>query len=227
MDIVYILRNGIDGDELRYSLRSLKNIPHDKVWFFGGTPEGLKVDRQVPLEQMGVSVWQKVCWTLEKVCLTKEVSDDFILFNDDFFVMQPIDELPPYYDGTLMKRINALKKKTDGLGSLYSRQLENTRQLLMSEHKKTYNYAVHVPMVINKKKALEVLGKYKRAPMFRSIYGNYWNIGGENIKDVKIVGEREPKEDCVFLSTSEKSFAKYPVGEFIRERFPDKCEYED
>ena len=228
MDIVYILRNDISGDELRYSLRSLENIPHDKVWFFGGEPEGLVPDRQVTLTQAGISVWQKVSYTLGIVCRTNEVSDDFILFNDDFFVMKPVEELEAYYNGTLAKRVRELKEKTDGLGSLYCRNLEQTRELLMSEHKKTYNYAVHVPMIVNKSKALDVLTKYRRCPMFRSLYGNYWNIGGKNIDDVKIVDlDAEPDTDAVFLSTSDKSFEHGKVGEYIRSVFAEPCVYEE
>ena len=226
MDIVYILRNGIEGDELRYSLRSLKNLPHDNVWFFGGKPEGLKPDRQVELHQAGVSVWQRVCWTLERVCRTPEVSQDFYLFNDDFFIMQPVEEIPPYYDGTLLKRIEDLRGKTGGLGSLYSLQLTYTRELLMAEHKKTYNYAVHVPMAINKDKALKVLQKFQRVSMFRSLYGNYWSVKGRQMADCKITDETEPDTAAVFLSTTEKSFAQYPVGEYIRNRFPEACKYE-
>lgn len=227
MDIVYILRNGIDGDELRYSLRTLKNIPHDKVWFFGGEPQGLKPDRQVTLVQKGVSAWQKVTWTIEQVCKTDEVSDDFILFNDDFFVMKPVDELPAYFDGTLYKRSQQIRKKRKGQHSMYEQQLMFVRETLLNEHKKTYNYAVHVPMVINKAKALEVLDTYKRLYMFRSLYGNHWNIGGEQLKDCKIVNiETEPNAEAVFLSTGDKSFAEGKVGEYIRSQFTEACEYE-
>lgn len=226
MDVVYILRNDIEGDELRYSLRSLKNLPHDNVWFFGGKPDGLKPDRQVEYDQKGISTWQRVCSTIELVCRTKGVSDDFYLFNDDFFIMQPIDEVPYYYDGTLRKRIENIKSKTNGIGSLYSRNLERTRDVLMEQRKKTYNYAVHIPMVINKKKALYVLEHFHSVPMFRSMYGNYWNVGGENRKDCKITDFTKPNKNAVFLSTTETSFAQRPVGDFIRNAFPEKCDYE-
>lgn len=226
MDIVYILRNDIAGDELKYSLRSLKNLPHDKVWFFGGTRDDLKPDRQVALAQKGVSTWQKVCWTIEQVCKNKEVSDDFYLFNDDFFIMKPVEEVPYMYHGTLLKRINNIRGKMDGVGSLYSHNLAMTREMLMQIHKKTYNYAVHVPMKINKEKALYVLQNFKRVLMFRSVYGNYYNVGGKNIKDCKIIDNTIPDKDVTYLSTTETSFSQEPVGEFIRNAFPNKCEYE-
>lgn len=226
MDVVYILRNDIEGDELRYSLRSLKNLPHDLVWFFGGEPKGLKPDMQMTMMQKGVSTWEKVCWTILQACRNESVSEDFYLFNDDFFVMKPVKEVPVYYDGTLLKRIEDLKRKTGGLGSLYSNELEKTREMLMQNHKKTYNYAVHIPMVINKGKALEVLNNFKRISMFRSVYGNYWNVGGRQMADVKITDSRQPDKNATFISTSEHSFEKCAVGEYIRSVFGEKCEYE-
>lgn len=224
MDIVYILRNGIQGEELRYSLRSLENLPHDRVWFFGGEPEGLVPDEQVTLLQKGISNWEKVCWTLTQICNNEAVSENFYLFNDDFFVMKPVKEIPPYYDGTLLKRIDQLKMRTGGF-SLYMNELEKVRELLLEEGKKTYNYAVHVPMVINKDKAIEVLRKYPRIAMFRSLYGNYWNIGGRQMKDCKITDSTKPSKDAKFLSTTEHSFESN-VGDYIRGVFGEKCKYE-
>ena len=129
MDIVYILKKDIQSDELRYSLRSLKNFPHDKVWFFGGIPEDLKPDRAVYVEQRGTTTWAKVRNTIELVCRTREVSDDFWLFNDDFFVMKPVDEWTPKYDRTLYRRVEQIKSRHNGAGSLYTAQLEITREI--------------------------------------------------------------------------------------------------
>lgn len=45
-DIVYILKNDVKPDEIRYSLRSIEqNLEHGNVWFFGGIPEGIRPDR--------------------------------------------------------------------------------------------------------------------------------------------------------------------------------------
>lgn len=35
-DIVYFVKESESNEELRYSLRSLKNFPRRKVWFYGG-----------------------------------------------------------------------------------------------------------------------------------------------------------------------------------------------
>ena len=51
-DIVFVLKDHLDTDELRYSLRSIeKNFPHRYVWFVGGQPEGFKPDRALRHKQ--------------------------------------------------------------------------------------------------------------------------------------------------------------------------------
>ena len=225
-DIVYILKNNIDSNELRYSLRSLKNFNHGKVWFFGGQPEGLKPDAQVTMVQTGHSKWEKVRNTLFTVCDTSELTDDFWLFNDDFYCMKPCDWIPPYYHGDLKSRVMEIYRKYH-IDTGYSRQLQRTRDVLKAAGLSTLNYAVHMPMLLNKEKTFEVLAKYRDVPMFRSLYGNYWNVGGVDRSDVKIIKpEKEPDPDIDWLSTSNGSFRFGKVGEYIRAQFPEASEYE-
>jgi hypothetical protein len=37
-DVVVMVRVGREYDELRYALRSLCNVPHGRVWVYGGEP---------------------------------------------------------------------------------------------------------------------------------------------------------------------------------------------
>lgn len=224
-DIVYIVKNKIDPDELRYSLRSLRHFPHDKVWIYGGKPEGIKADEQVTYLQTGISKWEKVRDSLEKVCQNDDITESFWLFNDDFFCMKDCDYLPPIYHGTLNQRIQELRQRHGA--SEYMRKLMQTEYILKRAGKPTLNYAVHMPMLINRKKALEVLKVFDRCPMFRSLYGNYFGIGGEDREDVKIyLTYEEPSPDCDWLSTTDTSFKHGIVGDFIRENLKEASEYE-
>lgn len=226
-DIVYVLKEDIAPDELRYSLRSVcKNFPYRKVIFIGGCPEGIMPDVWIQHEQKGVEVWEKSTSSVELACKTKEISDNFWLFNDDFFIMKPISELKPWYNGTIQKLIEAMSTRTGGHESLYMRRLIRTKDELRDMGLKEFNYAVHVPMLINKKKALEVIRKFK-SPMFRSAYGNYWNVGKMNKPDVKEVrADAEPDKRLKIISTSDKSFREGKVGEYIRSVFTEPCRYE-
>lgn len=227
-DIVYILKKDVKPEELRYSLRSVcENFPYRKIWFYCGCPEGIKPDEYVPFEQKGVMTWEKTTSTVEAICRNKDITEDFYLFNDDFFIMKPVEETPIYYDRTLFRRIQQIQKKRGGAPSLYSMQLAQTRDALQEEGYKTFNYAVHMPMLVNRKKALEVIHQYPNLRMFRSVYGNVADVGGEQHADVKIVGKDiEPPKDCDFLSTGDGDMKESKVGRFIMERFPNPCKYE-
>jgi hypothetical protein len=228
-DIVYILKKDVSAEELRYSLRSVcENFPYRKIWFYCGCPEGITPDEYVPFEQKGVAVWEKTTSTVEAICKNKNITEDFYLFNDDFFIMKPVEDMPIYYDKTLFRRIEQIKKRRGGAPSLYTRQLGQTRDVLMEDGYKTFNYAVHMPMLINRKDALKVIRKYPKLHMFRSVYGNVCNVGGEQHADVKIVKKSiEPDKDCDFLSTGDGDMSESAVGRFIMERFPNPCKYED
>lgn len=228
-DIVYILKSDVAPDELRYSLRSVcENFPYNKVWFYCGKPDGITPDEYVPFNQRGVMVWEKTTSTIEAICKNKNITEDFYLFNDDFYIMKPVEDMPIYYDRTLYRRIQQIEKRRKGAGSLYSAQLRITREVLQDNGYKTFNYAVHMPMLINRKKALEVIRAYPNLHMFRSVYGNVCDVGGEQHSDVKIVDPNtKPKKDCDFLSTGDTPLAETEVGRYIIERFPDKCKYED
>lgn len=228
-DIVYILKSDVAPDELRYSLRSVcENFPYNKVWFYCGKPEGITPDEYVPFNQRGVMVWEKTTSTIEAICKNKNITEDFYLFNDDFYIMKPVEDMPIYYDRTLYRRIQQIEKRRKGAGSLYSAQLRITREVLQDNGYKTFNYAVHMPMLINRKKALEVIRAYPNLHMFRSVYGNVCDVGGEQHADVKIADRnRKPPKDCDFLSTGDLPMTETEVGRYIIERFPDKCKYED
>lgn len=224
-DVVYVLKDNPPTESLRYSLRSLQNFPHNKVWFVCGVPDGLVPDHQIRHEQKGASNWQKSTSSIYQVCHEKELTDYFWLFNDDFFVMKPVENMKPIYNGTLYRRIKELEEKNLGK-TLYSRELEKAYHLLTEKGYKTYNYAVHMPMLINKKKALKLINEYPSMASFRSIYGNIYKVGGVNRKDVKVLSHTEVPKNSVFLSTTDSSFDDGKVGEYIRSVFTEPSRFE-
>ena len=227
-DIVYILKNDYSSEELTYSLRSVcKNFPYREIWFYGGMPTGLKPDHMVQVMQAGANKWEKVNNTIKLICQNDEITEDFWLFNDDFFIMKKITKLEPMVGGTLWARAQGIAGKYGGHDSKYSLQLRDTARVLRDNGFDRLDYALHVPMLINRKKALKTLSLFRGCPMFRSLYGNHHSIGGTVSKDVKIQSEIEkPTGKEILLSTTDKSFSEGLVGTYIREAFPDKCKYE-
>lgn len=224
-DIVYILKNDIDTDEIRYSLRSVeKNFPHNKVWIYGGKPEGIEPDHYVPVEQEGTNRYAKATGTIYEACRNDEITESFWLFNDDFFVMKKCSELKPTASGTIRARVQEVMM-VHGFYSSYAKRLKRTAKALKLKGYPTLSYAVHLPMLINRKKALEVEKEFPDMPMFRSLYGNY--VGEETViqPDVKVYGADEEPMDTVFLSTSDEAFAG-AVGDYVRGKFKKPSKWE-
>lgn len=227
-DIVYILKNNYTSEELKYSLRSVcENFPFRKIWFYGGRPEGIEPDEYVEITQAGDTKWDKVTYTLRKICSNSDITEDFWLFNDDFYVMRKVKHLEPMIGGTLQARIRRIASKHGGVDSKYSAQLRRTAEILANYKLDTLDYAMHVPILINRAKGLRTLDKFKGFPMFRSLYGNHHRIGGVVINDVKIQDcNQVPTGDEILLSTNDRSFRAGEVGRYLRDRFNTECRYE-
>ena len=227
-DVVYILKSDAKPDELRYSLRSIeKNLPHGNVWFVCGQPFGLVPDRAIVMCQKGILKWEKARSSLIKACENKGISEKFWLFNDDFFVLKPVTSDVPYFSGTLHDRILRIEHRYGDKRTGYSRALRYCEQTLQEAELSTFDYALHIPMVVDKQKMLEALHAFPDCPMFRSLYGNYAEIGGVQHDDVKIANAVYGfDKDADFVSTSDSSFATGRVGIQIRTMFPEECKYE-
>lgn len=232
MDIVYTLRNHYDGEELRYSLRSLKNIPHDKVFFVGGCPRWAKNIIHIPTEQKGTK-YKNTTNNLITACNDPRISANFILMNDDFFILEqiknPTKELNLYM-GTVQSYIDKLKKRHP-TGSAYIKGMEQTKGFLeglgVSE---PLSYELHIPFVLNKKKFLKMfeLTGVKEIPCFhkRTVYGNLHLKGGTDTKDVKIFFNSGfvPNKLGKFLSCDDMGF--YTLHNFLLNKLPKKSVYE-
>lgn len=227
IDIVYILKNDIESDELRYSLRSVcENFPCKRVIFVGGCPKDIVPDVYIPHEQIGHTKWEKVRSSFLKILNRDDLSEDFYLFNDDFYILKKMrGDYINFSSGTLDKRVREIETKFKRI-TAYSKQLRTIETFLKRQGKDTVSFAVHMPMLLNKQMSLDLLNDYPKIEMFRSFYGNYYKIPFVSHDDVKIYDlESEPKFDD-FLSTTDESFKDGRVGDWIRKRFPEPCKYE-
>jgi hypothetical protein len=229
MDLVYICRNG-NNEELRYSIRSaVKNLPHDKIWVVGGKPDWYTGD-YIEVNQ-GKSKYRNARNNLKAICNAKEISESFILMNDDFYIVNKIDSIPYMYAGTLSDKI----KQRDDIfnGNTYTALL---RQTLGSLSRKNINtaldYELHVPMIMEKKKLSKVLGF---SGLWRSLYGNIFAVGGVKISDVKVYDTKNKfyrnsyniknlKYD--YLSSNDDSFETIKTL-ILNKRFRYKSKHED
>lgn len=221
LDIVYFVKESVSNEELRYSLRSVeKNLPHRKVWIYGGCPKGIKPDFYVHIKQVGNLKYDRVQNMFREVCLNDKISKNFILMNDDFFIMQKTEQIEPAYRCTLKEHADIIRGKFGA--NAYSFNLLKAMEALEKYGFSQLSYELHTPMIINRCKMLEVLGAFPGIHAIRSLYGNYHEIGGKRMNDVKIYESSQKfDEGSQFLSTEDVMFQKGLVGEFIRNRFKD------
>ena len=225
-DIVYILKPRKDADELKYSLRSIeKNFPHRLVWFIGGEIKGLTPDRYVPHQQTGGDKWQRIRSSMLKIITEDELTEDFFLFNDDFFIMQPVKgRFVNYADGTLTERLDQLRGINDLRLNAYARTVLKAREELKILGCTQVNFEVHLPMLFKKSKVNSILRC--SSPQMRSIYGNVNGIRYVQHQDVKVYDLKTVPEDADYISTNDDTFLHGKVGEYIRETFTEPSRFE-
>jgi hypothetical protein len=228
MDIVYICRDG-DNEELRYSIRSVvKNLPHNKIWVVGGKPDWYKGNY--------IKVWQgrpkyiNARNNLKAICAAEDISDSFILMNDDFYIINKVDFVPYMYSGTLDTKIKI--REDLFTGNSYLTLLKQTLSSISRRSKKPIlDYELHVPMVMEKKKLSKVL---MFSGLWRSVYGNMFDVGGNQISDVKVYSKTDkfyPTSYDInnlqydYLSSNDTSFEMIK-NLILKKMFADKSSYE-
>ena len=180
MDLVYICGPG-NNEELRYSIRSaVKNLKFDNLWVVGGKPSWYAGNHLEVIQNK--SKYVNARNNLRAICNSPEISSSFILMNDDFYIISKVDNVPYMHGGSLFKKISRYQELTG-----------DTRYVLML--KKTFanlsrrfgndvlDYELHVPMVMEKEKLLKIIDV---PDLWRSRYGNVFNVGGIEMDDVKL-----------------------------------------
>lgn len=208
MDFVYFCRPG-DNEELRYSIRSLyANFPNPKVWVVGERPSWY-TGNFIYVPQNGAKFFN-VVKSIQAVINSDDIASTFILMNDDFFILKPIDSIPVFHRGTIASRIESY---SDFLPrSSYIRMLQATNSRLKKMGvSNPINYELHIPMQLGKKLLTRILSPNT---LWRSMYGNLAKVGGAEMEDVKLYAsgifanhEDRPFESFdIFLSTDDSSF---------------------
>lgn len=209
MDFVYLCRNG-NNEELRYSIRSVyKHVDSPKIWVVGGKPSWY-TGNYAKSDQSG-DKYKNVINSLNTIVNNESISDDFILMNDDFYIIKPIKKIQTYHGGKFKNKVDLFSK--NARSSYYTSLLKNTMtELKNAGIEDPLDYAIHVPIELNKEKLSTVINPNVS---IRTIYGNLFNVGGIEIDDVKFhrVATRKwaknPDLDTInfeYLSTSDDSF---------------------
>jgi hypothetical protein len=156
-------------------------------------------------ENKNLNAWNKII----AACNIHNLSQDFILMNDDIYLMQK-QEFKYYHLGSLKQRVVDTRSKYNG--SKYWFAMKRTSELF--DHPLCFE--PHYPIMYNKKKFVALSDYYDVAKVYlhRSLYCNHYNIKGQKIQDYKIYQASEcyqyEKSTPFFLSSSDE-FAGRPA----------------
>lgn len=227
-DIVYVLKNDISDYELKYSLRSVcKNFIFRNIWFYGGCPDTIQPDHYIDFYQLGDNKWLKTRSMYVDIFTNPEITEDFYLFNDDFYIMRPYAQDIPKTNGSLYKQIQRIEKRNYNRQSAYTKRLNVTMNMLRSKRLDIISYETHTPFLVNRRKGMDLCREFDERYIFRSTYGNIYDIGGILEKDNKLCRVDDiPPIDVDVLSSTDTTFKNGRLGEYIRAVFNEPCRYE-
>jgi hypothetical protein len=229
MNFVYICRDG-ENEELRYSIRSIvNNCNIDSIWVVGGKPDWY-AGNYIGVTQK-YSKYKNAFNNFKTICNASEIPDDFVLMNDDFFIINSVDKITSYYNGTLEEKINAYETVL-GRSSYVNRLKITQDKLIQMGFDNPLNYEIHVPMAMSKKNFNDVLGMNHNL-LYRSVYGNKFSSNSIEMKDVKVYSSDSfellsfdyKNIQSPFLSTESGSFLELK-NLFLSKHFSQKTIYE-
>ena len=226
MDSVYVNKDG-ENPELRYSLRSQVNVPCDLVWVIGGAPVWLNTERvHYQSRPQEGSAYMSTRAHIKAACQTKDVSDPFTLWNDDFYAMRPTTLGVPMHRGPL----SDLTERFAKIKTPWAKGLHEAAAILKAQgDENPVSYDTHHPLIVHKKEMLVALRLVEKAKVdaihLRTIYGNLAALDGVQVEDSKLLRRTDPFPDGPWLSSGDGTY-RSTIEPVLRYTFPDPCIYE-
>lgn len=244
VDIVYVIGKGStwDNNELKYSLRSIEKhgINTGNIVIVGHLPSWIEKTRVIHIpESFNYYKERNIMECIRLACLDERVSDNFIYFNDDFFLNSNVNwkDFPTYIRPYDLHEYVWGEDRTKNRWNKYTRIIEKTYNALVEKGLPTLTYDIHIPMPMNKKKFIEAVDSFdwdcpqKLGLTYRSIYGNYNKIPAISRDDVKYhriatsQGFLNSIKDKSFFSTDDRSEERHML--FVFEKlYPNKSWWE-
>lgn len=246
-DLVYIVKASEYNPDLQMSLRSVaKFCDYRNIWIIGYKPTWVKNTNHIATKQ-NQDKWKNSITNYLAACNCPEISENFILMNDDFFALKPIRNWRTSLNvclGTLEEEVE--KNKDDIKRSRWKYGFDYALDILNTLNcKNTYNYEAHLPIIINKQNFLNMMNLpiirefmttkkvlHKRS-IYKNLYPEYPIAKPKIISDVKITIEKDLDDSWLqgeWLSVFDNTVSnhkQFPIlNNFLYTLFPSKCKYE-
>lgn len=253
MDILYLYKDdGLNGESLRYSLRSIakfgKNI--DQVFICGDCPDWLsdkiiKIKYTSSLAHKNNRMWDSVLYAIKNSDIGANTNGEFLVSMDDHFYCKDTDfDNYPFYVKDYIRRsyryllpnyLDYTKASVD-----YQQVLVNTHHFCLNNQLPIFNFTLHRNMHLNRhiieassklneyvlsKDALEI----ENICVHINLRHKYYPFKYEICLDLKTNNvfrlKQAIKESHVF-STHDFEL-NTPIHKFLQELYPEKSKYEN
>lgn len=224
MDLVYVYKRQGDGRELRYSLRSAcQNLDFDRVHIVGDCPSFVRRVNRIPYTpQPAENRYDNSFGKTLRAARSKDVSEDFILMNDDFFILKPFQTIPYLF----MQQIGRWVEAYPHRGEYY----EKARRTLALTRPRAKVFEVHFPFVYNSSRLLALVERYNLpcGIMPRTLYAHEYSIQGVRSRDYKArtVAEIAEFSTKPFMSTTNNVALTREFAATLERQFPEPCRFE-
>lgn len=210
--------------ELRFSMRSaVTNLGIEKIYLVGDKPfwfketeNSIHIPSQRPKDKQFTVAW--VPWYHLLNLLNAGFEEKkFLLFNDDFLVLQKLDKWVDYHrdEDDYIERVAKNNR-------VYHMREVRALSLLHLDVWDSPHYNMHIPLKVETQKLKQAVEFWQNSLNkdfeFRTTYGNMFLKNTPSMVDVKY------RPNGIFLSTGEEWWTKYSKP--YRLMFPDKvfCE---
>lgn len=248
MDLVYFykhVRPGEPTDELRYSLRSMAANYADlgQVHVFGGrAPWFSEHVHHYPVRQAYQKhentwrVWRQIVAAVSAGYLP----DEFLIMNDDHFLLRPwAGPVPDYVSGRLTDWL-AARAQSRNIADTIKRTQTMIEALGGPPAAEQLGYELHVPLRVHGPTLAAIWpqleqwtrgGRMSSRIAKRSAYGNLAGAWAARIEvmptDCKVFGSNDPLPDGAWCSTSDLAFVRHSrAGTALRARWPRRSRFE-
>lgn len=220
MDILYPIKFNRRGyPDLARSLRTIHNIKQfiGNVYCAGDSHPGfLKINHLCYPDWYG-DKQKTVIHKLLRACRDSNISESFILMNDDFFILRQIDTLPWLTFETVGDYIT--RQREVNPNNKYIDAAVTTSRFVGTD---APSFSIHAPVILERKKVLELNDKYDLAqPLhFRTLYGNHYGVDY-----IKVPGDfKNTTSPKTFLSCDDSgATAAYAI---VDKLYPSKSQFE-
>lgn len=228
IDVVYPLKqfgSRWKDNELRYSLRSVEMHLQNyrDIYIIGYKPDFVKGVKHIEFaDDVNAAPDNNILNKLLQICKIPGISEDFLFFNDDHYLLADFDaeKFPYYYCHTLTAYCQRRGADRYGL------RAQATLKYLRENNLPDKHFDIHFPILYNKKKFLEIFEKVPKKEngyIIKSIYAN--SLSGLDLVETRDCKHptAPPKKYICFSTMPKVSGALYRFFEF---KFPKKSKFE-